>query len=373
MWIDPYSELPPRPVHRLSHWPRTVGLGTIALAILAGVGILGYLWHNGALTSSADQPAPTSTPNATHNLNLVATKSGDSVGYSQIGTSNGQPIIRATGTVSGRPINLIFVGKGGDQYTLLQQDSTGYHDGLATSQVTINATGHVATLPWLSHITVNGITLTARAGSPDSTSFADYQASSDATLTQIGTTAEGPVYAYRLNKPGQIGDSTYYGAIFSAPSSIPNGLVILTYLLLRSDGTVQTFVYIPPFMPADNVPEITWSTGVTNTDPYRFYGIDRCNSSNFTTILLNGTTDGITQTGTTPQGDPIYEYTDPTSSIVNYYYGLTNGAYTDPVTGTTNTLTVSQYIAKHALFLYRDPFGNFVVFTNSIYGPQPSC
>jgi len=128
----------------------------------------------------------------------------------------------------------------------------------------------------------------------------------------------------------------------------------------------------PDFVSADDVPSLTWTNGVTTgttTPVYRYgqyaYGWQQCYDSISATQLQAA----LVQTGTTVNGDPLYEV-NPTGhdAVYQCLYQQTKVYTYDPTTQASNytyTDTYAHFITSHPMFFWKHPTGEWIAFVRS--------
>jgi len=140
------------------------------------------------------------------------------------------------------------------------------------------------------------------------------------------------------------------------------------YYVQLPTGVVFNALLTPLFMSVEgSVPNLTWSTGSTTVAAYNYdqyaYGLSDC-FSNFTTFTQLQAS--FIQTGTTAQGDPVYEV-DPTGNDPVYHclYAKTQRYNYDPTTQASTSYyptTYADFLGTHPVFFWKNATGDWVIF-----------
>ncbi|MFM2415225.1 MAG: hypothetical protein RI911_918 [Candidatus Parcubacteria bacterium] len=143
-------------------------------------------------------------------------------------------------------------------------------------------------------------------------------------------------------------------------------------------GLYYAFRPVLDFVKDSMVPSIVWNDGTINTTSYRFDGLGGCGGGGAVAVLRQEPKQGeIVVTGKTSTGEPVYGFTSAQHPVVKSYLQATNGNRfvwdKKTQTGTSVPFTPSEYLQDNGLFLYRDVFSRWVVFSSSKYGPNAEC
>lgn len=153
------------------------------------------------------------------------------------------------------------------------------------------------------------------------------------------------------------------------------------FYLKAPDGTVRVYKLRPDIIPQSTdayglsgVPTITWSDGSKNSDTYNFTAHGGCGSINYINVVTPSLVKidrDLTKTGTTAQGDAIYEFTDSNATRLKDFYAAT--ALYNPDTGTTTQLNYVEFTSSHPMVFWVDPFDRLVELTNARFTPLAEC
>lgn len=174
-----------------------------------------------------------------------------------------------------------------------------------------------------------------------------------------------------LKSPTEIAD-TPYGKIYQTVSGAKSDELTGTVLNLRlADGS--TVQYSPKFnfMPSTEIPIITWNDGTKNAKRYTPESYSGCGSSSANyNIIIN--TDNIktrlTQIGKTNNNEVIYGFTSSNDPVVK-------AAYENYSAGRSanDTLSLEDFAAQKPIFVYKDGFNDYVVFTGRDFAGAYGC
>ena len=290
--------------------------------------------------------------------------------YYKVGTDNGHDVILASvpSDGPGSAMNVILVAKDGGTYDLLVKDSPdGFNATDGTSYLPdVNASvqqnkdktyNSIVDQPT---IAINGVVLTEKPSFSSDVFYSDLlnnQNNRPDQVTVFGETPYGTVEDIRY----QLGTS---------------GLFLnQSYVLRRPNNTMAFYQLAPSFVNADSVPAITWTDGTKESSAYHFDDGGKCGSPYYVALVKDSSLTGFHQTGTTSTGEAIYEATDVNSAVLKEVYAdnLPDGSYYDTNTGTTITLSVSDYLTKHGMFVYKDKLGRVILFESQVFGLQAEC
>ena len=130
------------------------------------------------------------------------------------------------------------------------------------------------------------------------------------------------------------------------------------------------------FMTDDRVPQITWTDGEVNNEPYRGDRLTGCGGGGPEVLVDPLREPKIERVGTTKTGEAVYNVIDPTHPLITRIFEMTDGVIYvyDPKTGesTNRVITPAEFIAKRGVLLV-ESLGRQLVFTNTKYGPQAEC
>lgn len=122
-----------------------------------------------------------------------------------------------------------------------------------------------------------------------------------------------------------------------------------------------------PFMGSDNIPNISWNEGVANQDTYQ---MDGC-SLDVATLPASAHSQ-LQIAGTASAGGAVYEFIDPTNPVVTRVYN----AYATSLDANgvlqirPDALSLTSYLAQHGLFVYKNPTGQLILYTNTTLKPS---
>ncbi len=144
------------------------------------------------------------------------------------------------------------------------------------------------------------------------------------------------------------------------------------FYLRAADGTLLRYVFDVDFMVEGkyNVPDITWNNGEKNTDSYTSTDVGGCGSVNFASVMdpnqVNIKND-LVIVGTNGKGDFIYEFKDKNSRFLKEFY---EKSYV-PIVETP--ISYEDFVLRHPLFFWVDPFDRLIKFQSNGFIPQAEC
>jgi hypothetical protein len=146
-------------------------------------------------------------------------------------------------------------------------------------------------------------------------------------------------------------------------------LPINSYYVNLPFGKLIQIYLEPNFIDANDVPQLTWTSGTKSVASYRYgqygYGWDDC----FQGVSNAQLQSSFIQTGTTVKGDAVYEidsqkypkvYQCLHEKTKRYVYDPTteNGTYQD-------TVTYADFVTSHPIFFWKHSVGDLVAFVRS--------
>ncbi len=224
--------------------------------------------------------------------------------------------------------------------------------------------GAIATRDFLNNVKIDYTTVYQSLSAP---AFLD---ANGVTLRAASTSNSRKLFS-DLKNPTEIADSSY-GKIYQTVSGSKSDELTGTVLNLRlADGS--TIQYSPKFnfMPATEIPIITWNDASKNNKRYTPESYSGCGSSSANyNIIIN--TDNIknrlTQIGKTSNNEVIYGFTSSDDAVVK-------AAYENYKAGRSanDTLSLEDFANQKPVFVYKDGFNDYVVFTGRDFAGAYGC
>lgn len=173
---------------------------------------------------------------------------------------------------------------------------------------------------------------------------------------------------------------TEYGPLYSLGNRVKDTVSRLTRYYLRLRGGLSV-PYDPvfDFVGDDSVPDITWiSDGIQNTRSYKTNSVGGCGSSATEVVPEEYIYESdIELIGLTKDQKPIYGLTSADHFLVEKLYDVSRGRYYDynPETrqGEAKEFSKESIVNEHLIFLYKDTFGDYVVFSSTQHAPAAEC
>lgn len=190
---------------------------------------------------------------------------------------------------------------------------------------------------------------------------------SDQTLKSAGRYFDSYIYLSSItDRPLKEFAKTDYGTVYTRTLGKGDGFEVQEYVLKRPDFSTVSYQLQPTFVTDDQVPQVTWKSGGANKDTYRADGVGSCGSLVGISVLNSTALTSLTETGTTRDGDKVYEFSSANNETLNYFYKQYS-------TGNNSAISLEQYRAKHAVFVWKDKFNRLIVFNSTVYGSQVEC
>lgn len=197
--------------------------------------------------------------------------------------------------------------------------------------------------------------------------YSDYTTKTDNVLTKESETQYGTLY--RLERKDAM-----------QPDVPITTTTVQAFVLRTINGTAFVYQYIPTFVSDSGIPQITWSDGTTNKDTFRWDKLSGgCGTPGYVNVLDPKFSSDLSPVGKTSSGEIVYGFSNPSSQTVQEQFksNMPDGTYYkfDEKSNASTTVSISatEYLQKHGLFVYKDPLGRNILFTNFTYGPQAEC
>lgn len=150
------------------------------------------------------------------------------------------------------------------------------------------------------------------------------------------------------------------------------------------DGTFLTYVMKPTFMMSGSdssswsgagMPDVLWTdTGkdILNTDEYSMATIGGCGAINYAAVMPDSLIPKLVVMGKigNTEAEYIYKLNDSNDQVLKDLYS-TYKEVAQAIGG--KVMTHSQFLAKHPIFFWKDPFGRLIKFTRKDILPMAEC
>ncbi len=152
-----------------------------------------------------------------------------------------------------------------------------------------------------------------------------------------------------------------------------NSTTTNAFYFVTPDGFPVTYALQPDFFgsPSKNIPAITWSEGGENTAEYNYASVGGCGRSNYLSVIADSKISiarDLRVVGKTSYGDTIYELKDVNHPVLKEFY---ENSYSIGREG--NKIEYPEFITKHPLLYWVDPFGRLVELAKQEFGPLAEC
>jgi hypothetical protein len=168
-----------------------------------------------------------------------------------------------------------------------------------------------------------------------------------------------------------------YGAVYTTPDdsskvSIPYGSY--AFYVKAPDYGLWIYQMEPNFIDKDYKTNITWNGGIQNTMQYGYTDRGGCGSRNLASVINNlNIGNDLVQTGITSKGDAVYELKDKNNPILKDIYDNQYSPYDSQLNKPGTKMPYDQFVAKHPVFFWVDPFGRLIKFAAFDFQPQAEC
>ncbi len=136
------------------------------------------------------------------------------------------------------------------------------------------------------------------------------------------------------------------------------------------DWSLKVYEMVPNFVNDEGLPDVTWSDGSKNQTAYVYKDLTGCGSSNYASVMppaeLNIQKD-LNLVGLTGKGEAVFEFKDSNHRILKEIYDVKYNPYGEP------KLPYAEFLKRHPVFFWTDPFNRLVKFENSAFQPMAEC
>lgn len=162
--------------------------------------------------------------------------------------------------------------------------------------------------------------------------------------------------------------NTSYGSLYKTQGEGSDVVVSRSLVVKLADSTIVTYNPTVSFILDDNVANVTLD-GKNNTSIYIKSLSIACGSHAGHSILRSASdlSSRLIAYGTTPDDDALYYIKNENDSIVDYVYNF----YKTGREG--GAISKTEFYAKKPFFVWKDPFGDYMIFLNQEYAPLAEC
>jgi len=143
------------------------------------------------------------------------------------------------------------------------------------------------------------------------------------------------------------------------------------FFIKNPDGTTRVYKLKIDFVSDAGVPDVAWNKGAVNEKTYDYAVRTGCGSSNYVKVMdpsVVSVNADLQKTGINSFGDPIYEFKDSNSQILKDLY---DDEYYVPEG--TSKLSYSDFVLRHPVFYWVDPYDRLIEFRSGEFMPQAEC
>ncbi|MDP3734844.1 MAG: hypothetical protein Q8R39_00230 [bacterium] len=193
-------------------------------------------------------------------------------------------------------------------------------------------------------------------------------------------------YASESERPVGFSDSLVFetesdlGPVFRRTRVIDEEVYVQeSYVVRLPGGLAVEYGARPIFVTDDRVPAVVWLDGSRNKEAYRGDGTGGCGGFGAVSVAAAGTVSDtqLKIAGVTNDGRTVYDFKDVRHPIPAAYYAASGGAryvYDEKAgTGVSAPFTLEEFVANHGVFLYKNGFGRYIIFSSVSYGPAVEC
>jgi hypothetical protein len=155
------------------------------------------------------------------------------------------------------------------------------------------------------------------------------------------------------------------GNVYMADTSTP----VNTLYIKRPDSTQRVYLLHPDILDKNNIALVTWSDGTPSNQEYTYQMKTGCGPLTWydtADIQL----DDLVQSGSSINGDPIYEFKNANDPRLKAIYENT---YDFVSNNEKNKLKLSDFISNHGVFFWKNQFGQMIRFLNMKYEQNTYC
>lgn len=188
------------------------------------------------------------------------------------------------------------------------------------------------------------------------------------TTTLRISTSFGDKFFSELKNPKEVGE-TEYGKVYQTyVDDEPKTVAGRNLNLKLADSSIENYTVKFGFFTDDEVALVTWSNGTENKAKYTSEGYTKCGFTGSDNIVVDKTNieSRLIEAGKTNSGDKIYTVaaTDAVmkAAYENYKIGRTK-----------DILSIEAFAAKKPIFIWKDGFGDYVIFTGRDYAGLAEC
>lgn len=152
------------------------------------------------------------------------------------------------------------------------------------------------------------------------------------------------------------------------------------FYLKAPDGTVRVYkLELDIYNGVDSatsqpIPDVTWTDGSKNTHGYNQTFLSGCGSLNYINAVPSGdlsVAKDLKKTGTTAQGDAIYELKDTNAKLLKDFYAAT--VFLQPGDADQKQVAYEKFLTMHPMIFWVDPFSRLIQLTNTQFSQLAEC
>jgi hypothetical protein len=182
-----------------------------------------------------------------------------------------------------------------------------------------------------------------------------------------------------LKAPEKIA-TTQYGDLYQliANSADASGVSSYNTFLKHADGTYRYYTLSIPFNTDNSIPQITFAVGGANTKTYSTISAkNACGSARGSMVALGtNLATRLVETGVTSTSDKIYAPKSADDVIYKEMYTVYQvgrEGNTQTVLGTKDYLTYADFVAAKPIFLWKNPYSQYMIYMNNEFGGLAEC
>ena len=163
------------------------------------------------------------------------------------------------------------------------------------------------------------------------------------------------------------------GAVFTTPDEPDQVDQIFRaegFYVKAPDSSTIFYTLKPDFVDQFNIPAVTWNNKSKNVEEYNYTDVGGCGSRNLASISRTIKMEELVQTGINSKGDKIYELKDTNHSLLKQVY---ENDYGVGFGYDQQKIPFSEFVKRHPVFFWIDPFGRLIKFQNNKFLPAAEC
>ncbi len=189
-------------------------------------------------------------------------------------------------------------------------------------------------------------------------------ATENITLKKVDSLPDGDLYLFQ---------QPYYPSGTNQPDTTQK-FYVRRYILKLKSGLYTAYNSRYAFFSDNLVPNITWLDGTKNQDSYRpEASLGGCGNPGAYVVSATDVSGMVKVSGTTGDGQSIYEFTDKNNPTEKFFYDLIDGKIYDYNNNSYTAIPYQEWASHHPVVFYKNALGEYAIFTDNKYGIAAEC